>query len=190
MTAVPMPVSSVTVQASAPVQAAAVQAAPIVAIPQPKITHEAVVEQKAPEAVIAVKPALHIAAATPNHADSAVEAPTLNLAASAAMPEFAAPKAPAATLAVKKSTATPSEAIHTVAPAYPETARRNGITGNVRLQLTISAAGKVTNVKVLDGPVILQPAAVAAARQWVYRPAMLDGRPTESTSELVVKFAR
>jgi len=59
----------------------------------------------------------------------------------------------------------------------------------VRLQLTVSPAGKVTDIHVLDGAAILRQAASNAVSQWQYRPATLDGRAVESTVDVVVKFA-
>ena len=137
------------------------------------------------------KPALFIAASAPkNDSTSAVEAPSLNLASGGALPELAAVKVPAATLvAARKSTATPAAAVRTVAPVFPEVARRSGTYGEVRLQVTVSPAGKVTNVHVVSGPTILRQAAGAAVEKWQYRAATLDGRPVEATVDVTVKFA-
>jgi protein TonB len=95
----------------------------------------------------------------------------------------------AASLAVKKATASLPAVLRTVAPIYPELARRSGTYGDVRLQLTVSPAGKVTDIRVLDGAAILRQAATNAVSQWQYRPATLDGRAVESTVDVAVKFA-
>jgi TonB family protein len=56
-------------------------------------------------------------------------------------------------------------------PEYPELARKNNISGSVRLELLVTTDGKVKNVKVLGGNPVLVQAAVAAATQWKYEPA-------------------
>jgi TonB family protein len=58
--------------------------------------------------------------------------------------------------------------IRTVEPNYPETLKRLGIGGTVRLQVTISAKGNVENVELLGGNPILGESAVTAVKQWVY----------------------
>jgi TonB family protein len=58
--------------------------------------------------------------------------------------------------------------IRRVEPNYPETLKRLGIGGTVRLQVTISAKGNVENVEVLGGNPILGEAAINAVKQWVY----------------------
>ena len=57
-----------------------------------------------------------------------------------------------------------------VAPAYPEIAKRLKIGGVVRLEVTIDAAGKVTNVKTVSGNHMLSPAAEEAMRGWKFAP--------------------
>ena len=55
-----------------------------------------------------------------------------------------------------------------VEPEYPDTLKRLGIGGTVRLRVTISAKGNVENVELLGGNPILGESAVAAVKQWVY----------------------
>ncbi len=73
------------------------------------------------------------------------------------------------TLAVTHSESrSPRRLITRVEPDYPETLKRLGIGGTVRLRVTISAKGNVENVELLGGNPILGESAVAAAKQWVY----------------------
>jgi TonB family protein len=62
-------------------------------------------------------------------------------------------------------------------PLYTEEARRNQVTGTVRLRLVLSAAGQVTNItpltKLPDG---LTEKAIEAARKIGFTPAEKDGR--------------
>jgi protein TonB len=124
------------------------------------------------------------------HTEAAAEAPNLTLVASAGMPDLLAPKAASAKLAVKKTTATPPVLQHSVAPVYPDIARRSGTSGDVHMQLTISPEGRVANVRVIDVAPILRQAATSAVSQWTYRAATMDGRPIDSTVDVVVKFAQ
>jgi TonB family protein len=70
-----------------------------------------------------------------------------------------------------------------VEPEYPSTLRDHGISGTVRLELTIAPSGAVENVTVLGGNPILAEAAEKAARQWVYAAA-----PTRATLQVTIPF--
>jgi TonB family protein len=62
-------------------------------------------------------------------------------------------------------------------PNFTETARRNNVTGTVRLRAVLTASGQVTNISVLKGlPDGLTERAIAAARQIRFTPAQKDGR--------------
>lgn len=58
-----------------------------------------------------------------------------------------------------------------IQPAYPELAKKNNITGIVRLQIVIAADGSVKDVKVLGGSPVLAQAATDAVKKWKYEPA-------------------
>jgi TonB family protein len=62
-----------------------------------------------------------------------------------------------------------SRAVKTrVPPVYPEIAKRMRITGEVQLQVTVDAQGKVKDVKPVSGNHVLAVAAEDAVRQWKY----------------------
>jgi TonB family protein len=71
-----------------------------------------------------------------------------------------------------------------VAPVYPEIARRMKIGGAVRVEATVDAQGKVTDVKAVSGNRMLTVAAEDAVRQWKFVPA-----PGESNVSVEVNFA-
>jgi TonB family protein len=75
-----------------------------------------------------------------------------------------------------------------VAPAYPEVAREAGIEGDVVLRVYVSSSGRVTDMKILDGPPILARAAVEAVQQWQYQSPRMNGRPANVVTTLVVSF--
>ena len=75
-----------------------------------------------------------------------------------------------------------------VAPAYPPTALQLHKQGAVELLATISKDGAVTEVRVLSGDLMLANSAVAAVKQWKYRPYLLNGEPVEIQTQITVNF--
>jgi TonB family protein len=61
-----------------------------------------------------------------------------------------------------------------VAPVYPEIAKRMHIFGSVKVEATVDAAGKVTDVKQLSGQHMLSTAAEEAVRKWRFEPGAGD----------------
>ena len=61
-----------------------------------------------------------------------------------------------------------------VPPVYPEIAKRMRISGEVRLEATVDAKGKVKDVKPVSGNHILELAAEDAVRQWRFVPGDSD----------------
>ena len=60
--------------------------------------------------------------------------------------------------------------IKRVNPVYPADARAAYIQGTVILQAEISKTGDITDLELVDGPIELAASAVAAVRQWKYKP--------------------
>jgi len=83
---------------------------------------------------------------------------------------------------------TPPERIHYVQPAYPEEARKNGIEGQVVLELVVGSQGDVESVKVAESNPAFDETAAEAARQWKFRPALKDGKPVSVITTVTVKF--
>lgn len=75
-----------------------------------------------------------------------------------------------------------------VIPAYPDQALKSGLQGPVTLQAHVSADGKVQDLKLVSGSLILGQAATAAVLQWRYRPYVVDGRPVETETTITVDF--
>jgi TonB family protein len=90
--------------------------------------------------------------------------------------------------AVRTSNSQPGQLVHRVPPVYPAAALRMRIQGTVVLNVTIAADGSVTAVQPVSGQPMLRESAIAAVRQWRYRPAMLNGEPVQSNSEIELKF--
>ena len=77
---------------------------------------------------------------------------------------------------------------HSVAPVYPDVARRAGVEGDVVLRILVSSEGRVTDLRVLDGPPILARAAVEAVRQWQYHALIMNGHPVAAVTTFTVSF--
>jgi protein TonB len=75
-----------------------------------------------------------------------------------------------------------------VPPVYPDVARQAGVEGDVVLRVTVSPSGRVSDIKVLDGPPILARAAAEAVQQWQYQSPRMNGRPATVVTTLVVSF--
>ncbi len=69
-----------------------------------------------------------------------------------------------------------------VAPAYPELAKRMGVSGAVKLELTVAANGKVKDVRVLGGHPVLANSATQMAQNWQFEPG------AESTEQITINF--
>jgi protein TonB len=80
------------------------------------------------------------------------------------------------------------DAIKKAQPQYPAKAKRVNASGPVDVQITISAGGLVTVAKAISGHPLLREAAEEAARQWVFKPATLNGVPVETQIVLTFVF--
>ncbi len=75
-----------------------------------------------------------------------------------------------------------------VLPSYPIAAKQAHVSGTVHLQATLSRDGRIENLRVIDGHVLLRQAALDAVRQWVYSPTILNGQPVEVEAPIEVNF--
>ena len=63
-------------------------------------------------------------------------------------------------------------------PVYPELAVKAGLTGKVWLKMLVDREGKVRKVLVVKSDAdIFSEAAIDAARQWLFVPAVMNGGP-------------
>jgi protein TonB len=78
--------------------------------------------------------------------------------------------------------------IKRVQPKYPAGALATHAHGVVQIEATIDRQGNVVNPKVLSGDPMLAAAALAAVRQWRYKPYYLDGAPVEIQTQITINF--
>ncbi|MCI0390697.1 MAG: energy transducer TonB [Acidobacteria bacterium] len=81
-------------------------------------------------------------------------------------------------------------AITRIKPVYPESARKMNAFGSVEVRIIISKEGRVMAAAAISGHMALRNAAVEAARNWVFKPATLDGVPVKAEGILTFVFAR
>ena len=67
-------------------------------------------------------------------------------------------------------------------------AKTQRISGAVTIDALIDASGRVTTMKVISGPTLLQEAAKDALKQWKYQPAMLDGKAVSMHLTVTIQF--
>jgi len=85
-------------------------------------------------------------------------------------------------------TVQPAQLISNSNPQYPPAAKDAGISGAVELHFKIGPNGEVREISVVKGPRILADAAVDAVRARRYKPARVDGVPTETDASATFDF--
>ena len=78
--------------------------------------------------------------------------------------------------------------VHRVEPEYPEQARQQRIQGPVVLETRINPDGTVGDLKVVSGHPLLADAAMAAVKQWRFRPHSVNGQQVGMETRVTIKF--
>jgi len=81
-----------------------------------------------------------------------------------------------------------AQLIHRVEPIYPPLAKQIQHEGRVELRAIISTTGTIESLEVISGDPLLIPSALAAVREWRYRPTILNGRPIEVDTRITVIY--
>lgn len=76
-----------------------------------------------------------------------------------------------------------------IAPEYPPLARAARVQGDVVLSAVLDANGQITHLQLVSGHPWLVPAAIAAVKQWHYKPYLLNGQPVEVETTITVTFS-
>jgi TonB family protein len=80
-----------------------------------------------------------------------------------------------------------AELIERKEPVHPA-GELAGLSGTVMFRAKIGLDGRLADIRVTDGPAELVPAALAAVKQWIYRPAKLNEQPVESYTDITLRF--
>ena len=75
-----------------------------------------------------------------------------------------------------------------VKPIYPPQAVQMHKQGMVLLSANISKNGSISDTKLIKGDPILAQAALAAVKQWKYKPYTLNGQPIDVQTQIAVNF--
>jgi periplasmic protein TonB len=89
---------------------------------------------------------------------------------------------------VRVSSLDPGRLLHMVQPVYPPIAKSAHIEGTVELSAVIGTDGRVRELNVTGGHVLLRKAAMDAVRQWIYKPPVLNGESVEIVAPIAVVF--
>ena len=72
------------------------------------------------------------------------------------------------------------------APSYPSSAK--GQQGTVILQVLVGRDGTVQDAKFLQGSLAFARAAIDGAKQWKFKPYVMNGRPVSVETNLTISF--
>ena len=78
--------------------------------------------------------------------------------------------------------------IKLVPPVYPPLAVKARVYGTVVLEATLTAEGKVEEIRVVSGHPLLIHAAIDCVQQWEYEPTYLNGQPVPVVLTATVAF--
>jgi|SRR5215472_13284573 protein TonB len=78
--------------------------------------------------------------------------------------------------------------IKRIVPVYPALAKQARISGTVRLEGIVGKDGTIRDLRLIHGHPLLAPAALAAVKQWLYSPTLLNGQPVEVSAPIDVNF--
>jgi len=82
----------------------------------------------------------------------------------------------------------PPQPVYTPPPVYPDVARLARIQGDVVIDAVIDTAGNVVQMKLISGHPLLVNSAMAALRQWKYKPTFLDEQPVSIELSVTIHF--
>jgi protein TonB len=74
---------------------------------------------------------------------------------------------------------------------YPESARRNRLSGDVLIRFLLNEKGEISHIQVIhaDPPEVFNNSALMAIQKWKFSPAVKDGKPVPVWVELPMHFS-
>ncbi len=75
-----------------------------------------------------------------------------------------------------------------VMPEYPSQANQANVRGAVMLKVLVGTDGKVKSSTVVQGHPLLDQTAKDAVQQWEFKPYLVNGKPSEFETNVVVNF--
>ena len=78
--------------------------------------------------------------------------------------------------------------LHRVEPEYPEQARQQRLQGTVVLDVRTGRDGGIQEVKLMSGERLLANSAIAAVKQWRFKPLVVNGQAVEMETKVTLNF--
>jgi protein TonB len=82
----------------------------------------------------------------------------------------------------------PIRVIKKVTPVYPLVAKTRRLSASVVVQGTVDRNGRINDLQLISGPPLYREAAFEALKQWVFKPAKLNGQPIDQTTTIRIEF--
>lgn len=95
---------------------------------------------------------------------------------------------PEPTKRLKLTSLEPAMLTRRVEPVYPILAKQTGREGRVELRAIIATDGTIQSLEVASGDPLFYQSALAAVREWRYRPTYLDGQAVEIDTHITVIY--
>ncbi len=83
----------------------------------------------------------------------------------------------------------PAMLVHRVEPVFPALPRQLHHEGRVELRAIIATDGTIQSLEVVSGDPLFYASALAAVREWRYRPTILDGQAVEIDTYITVIYS-
>jgi TonB family protein len=89
---------------------------------------------------------------------------------------------------LKASGVEPGTPIKRVQPDYPPSLQAARISGIVQVRITVDGEGNVTDAMMISGHPLLEDVSLKAAREWKFKPVLLNGAPVSVQGILTFTF--
>jgi TonB family protein len=124
----------------------------------------------------------------PKSDTSTMEVPSVNITSGANLAGINLPGATSRPELRAQGVVTGGQLLRRVEPNYPPFAKQQRIQGDVVLSARVTKDGTVEHIQKTSGSPVLEPAAVAAVRQWKYDPYKLNGQAQDVDIVITVQF--
>ena len=111
-----------------------------------------------------------------------------NLPASGSLSNLVSPVSQPPNPRLKESELEPVTAIKKVPPVYPLVAKQHRLSANVVVQGIVNKNGRISDLQLISGSPLFRDAAFAAVKQWVFKPARLNGQAIDQPTRIRLHF--
>lgn len=90
--------------------------------------------------------------------------------------------------AIEEEKTPPPRLTRRVAPVYSPEARRLRVEGTVLFRAIVGSDGRISDVELLDGPLVLYEPGRDAVLQWQFDPKLIGGNPVATSVHIELNF--